>query len=56
MKEIEKFINYIKYEKRFSDHTSLNYQKDLIDFIEYENKAINNILTHKGEGKRPRLF
>ena len=43
MKEIEKFINYIKYEKRFSDHTSLNYQKDLIDFIEYENKEINNI-------------
>ena len=43
MKEIEKFINYIKYEKRFSDHTSLNYQKDLTDFIEYENKAINNI-------------
>ncbi len=43
MPEIEKFINYIKYEKRFSNHTSLNYQKDLIDFIEYENKEINNI-------------
>lgn len=43
MKELNEFINYLKYEKRFSNHTSLNYQKDLTDFINFENKNIKEI-------------
>ena len=43
MKEIEKFIDYLKYEKRFSNHTVLNYKKDLEKFIEHQNKDIENI-------------
>ena len=46
MKEIEEFINYIKYEKRFSEHTIINYQKDLLDFNGYINKNINSIETN----------
>ncbi|MBR2833142.1 MAG: tyrosine recombinase XerC [Bacilli bacterium] len=43
MKEIEKFIEYLKYEKRFSNHTSINYEKDLTDFIEFQNKKVEDI-------------
>ena len=43
MNYIEEFLNYIKYEKRFSNHTIINYQKDLLDFQDYINKNINNI-------------
>ena len=43
MEEIETFINYIKYEKRFSNHTVLNYQKDLYDFSDTVNKKISDI-------------
>lgn len=35
MKEIDEFVEYIKYEKNFSNHTALNYQKDLIDFFDF---------------------
>lgn len=43
MKEIEEFINYLEYEKRFSPHTSLNYKKDLISFLEFTDKSVGNI-------------
>lgn len=32
---IDKFINYIKVEKRYSDHTLIAYKTDLIQFSEY---------------------
>ena len=43
MKEIEDFLNYLKYEKRFSDHTIINYKKDLLDFKDYISKNINSV-------------
>ena len=43
MKEIEIFLNYLKYEKRFSDHTIINYKKDLTDFMGYQNKSVSDI-------------
>jgi len=46
MKEIDEFINYIEYEKRFSYNTSLNYKKDLIDFYNFQNKGIKDIDTN----------
>ena len=43
MNYIEEFLNFIKYEKRFSDHTIINYQKDLLNFNNYINKNITTI-------------
>jgi integrase/recombinase XerC len=33
--EIQAFINYLKFEKRYSAHTIISYQTDLIDFFNY---------------------
>jgi integrase/recombinase XerC len=48
--DIKSFLQYIRYEKRFSDHTVLAYQNDLNQFISYQEKVyeINdpNIITH----------
>lgn len=43
MKEIESFIEYLDFEKRFSKHTSLNYEIDLKEFLEFQKKDINSI-------------
>lgn len=43
MKELLEFVDYLKYEKRFSNHTSTNYQKDLTDFINTVNKEVSKI-------------
>ena len=32
---IQSFLDYLKYEKRYSVHTLISYQTDLIDFIDY---------------------
>ena len=41
MKEIDEFLEYLEYEKRFSKHTVTNYKKDLEVF----NKLINKDIT-----------
>lgn len=38
MKHLQSFLEYIKYEKRFSDHTQLAYQTDLNQFFKFTNK------------------
>lgn len=43
MKEIESFIEYLDFEKRFSKHTSLNYEIDLKEFLEFQEKDIKDI-------------
>jgi integrase/recombinase XerC len=35
MQEIEKYIDYIKYEKRYSSHSVVAYQNDLFQFAKY---------------------
>jgi len=41
---VDKFLDYLKYEKNFSDHTIINYKVDLIEFYNYlEDKNIKNI-------------
>ena len=32
---IEKFLNYLKVEKNYSDHTIINYRVDLEDFLNF---------------------
>ena len=41
---IEKFINYITFQKKYSDNTIVSYQKDLDDFLNYIN---SNKLDYK---------
>ncbi len=43
MKEIENFLGYLQYEKRFSKHTILNYQRDLCDFFKNINKQVKDV-------------
>lgn len=43
MKELEDFLNYLEYEKRFSKHTVLNYKKDLEDFLKFYDGKINGV-------------
>jgi integrase/recombinase XerC len=38
---VEKFINYIKFEKRYSDHTVTSYKSDLDQFFSYLSKEYN---------------
>jgi integrase/recombinase XerC len=38
---VEKFINYIKFEKRYSDHTVTSYKSDLDQFFIYLSKEYN---------------
>ena len=35
MQNIEKFLNYLKFEKRFSEHTQISYHTDLIQFSKF---------------------
>ena len=41
--QIDKFIRYIKFEKRYSNHTVIAYQSDLYQFIEFLNNPENQI-------------
>ncbi len=47
---LQAFINYLKFEKRYSRHTIISYQNDLVQFFsfltaQYPNTDINNIET-----------
>jgi integrase/recombinase XerC len=48
-KYIEKFINYLKIEKNYSEFTRINYQKDLYEYLEFlNNKSYNyNSMDYK---------
>lgn len=41
---IQSFLDYLKYEKRYSAHTLTSYQTDLCDFFEYLKFQFGNIL------------
>jgi len=43
MKDIEKFIDYLQYEKNYSSYTVSNYERDLESFINFLNKEICKI-------------
>ena len=43
MKEIEEFLQYLKYEKRFSNHTVINYEKDLKTFYTLVDKQVDEV-------------
>lgn len=51
---IEEFLEYLKYERNFSEYTILNYQKDLESFAEYLNK--NNLSLHNVNYSEIRLY
>jgi integrase/recombinase XerC len=42
-KPILDFLDYLKYEKRYSAHTVISYQTDLIDFFDYINVQFNDV-------------
>lgn len=59
---IEKFLEYIQYEKRYSAHTKTSYRKDLEDFLQFylqtegsndvskaNKKVIRNFIVHLSE-------
>lgn len=43
MKNIDDFLNYLKYQKNFSDHTIKNYKIDLLEFYNFINKQAIDI-------------
>ena len=45
IKEIEDYIDYLKYERKLSDNTLDSYEENLIMFDNYINKGISNIKT-----------
>ena len=59
---VDKFLDYIKVEKRYSEHTLTSYKKDLEDFLSFvmetegsqnlvkvDKKVIRNFLVHLTE-------
>ena len=64
MQMIERFLEYISIEKRYSEHTSTSYRKDLKDFLEFlvqteahedlkkvDKKIVRNFIIHLSEKK-----
>ena len=49
IKTITPYLDHLKYEKKYSTHTVLNYQEDLVEyfFISIENILIIKILDMK---------
>jgi integrase/recombinase XerC len=43
MQHLEKFLNYLKFEKRFSEHTQVSYTTDLNQFIQFAQNKYNCI-------------
>lgn len=42
MKELEDYLNYLKYNKNYSDKTITNYKLDILDYFSYLNKECLN--------------
>lgn len=40
--EVQSFLDYLKFEKRYSAHTIRSYQDDLIQFIQYSKSSFND--------------
>ena len=40
---IQTFLNYLKFEKRFSKHTIISYQTDLVAFLDYMQLTYNGV-------------
>jgi len=49
MEAIKDYLNYLKYEKRYSNHTIINYEKDLINWMKFlDSRNISYVeVTHK---------
>ncbi len=47
----ESFLNYLKFEKRFSPHTSLAYKNDLGQFVQYCTEMIGEFDVNKVDSK-----
>ncbi len=45
--EIQSFLDYLKFEKRYSAHTIRSYQDDLFQFISYVNKCYDEVSALK---------
>src|SRR5574338_384013 len=43
IKEIQSFIDYLRFEKRYSVHTIISYQTDLADFFTYLNAQFGKL-------------
>ncbi|MBI5858471.1 MAG: tyrosine-type recombinase/integrase [Sphingobacteriales bacterium] len=41
--DVQTFLNYLRYEKRYSHHTLISYQNDLIDFFGFLEKRFGSI-------------
>ena len=44
MKYLEEYIKYLTYEKHYSNHTIINYESDILEFIEYLEKESIKLL------------
>ncbi len=44
MKYLEEYIKYLTYEKHYSNHTIINYESDILEFIEYLEKESIELL------------
>ena len=42
-KEIENYIDYLKYERKLSDNTLDSYEENLVMFSNFVNKSVSNI-------------
>jgi integrase/recombinase XerC len=51
MKYRESFINYLKYEKRYSSHTTLAYEKDLDQFVLFCTETVGDFNIKEADSK-----
>jgi site-specific recombinase XerD len=50
------FVDYLKKERGFSEHTTAAYRRDLDQFIEYIQRKINTDDLHAGMNKQHHFF
>lgn len=54
---VDKFLDYLKYEKNFSEHTIINYRVDLEEFYNYlDNKKIKEVDVNFVRGYLKKLY
>lgn len=53
---IERFLEYISVEKRYSEHTSISYRRDLMDFLEFVKQSESTEDLRKVDKKTVRNF
>ncbi len=52
----ESFINYLKYEKRFSSHTVVAYKNDLDQFVQYCTVVVGEFIVNRVDAKLVRSW